>query len=260
MQDANTDQLTVRFFDLSLEYLCIFDASGVIQTANAALANTLGVTSDHLAGCLFHDAVLPRDQAHTIPPLDKLQSSRIPQSFVCQIRGHSEVTRWCMWTIYPHVSEVFHAIGKDITPFKEMEDKENERNIFAEALLDTVLAINSSLSLDQVLNRILSNVRKVVAYDHVHLMLVEADEVEVVGEQRGDLAAADTPHASNHRFRMLDSHYLQTMFETKESLIVSQIHDAPIWMTPPTVAQSGSFLGAPIVVEDEVIGFLAVIT
>jgi signal transduction histidine kinase len=48
------------------------------------------------------------------------------------------------------------------------------------------------------------------------------------------------------------------MFQTHESIIVPEIEQAPDWIAASESGTLGAFLGAPIIVEDEVIGFLCV--
>ena len=73
-----------------------------------------------------------------------------------------------------------HKAGKiiiirDITDRKIIEIKESEQRKFAEALTDTAAIINSTLNLDEVLERILENVGKVVPHDTANIALVDVD-------------------------------------------------------------------------------------
>ena len=201
----------------------------------------------HANDCSSVSAVLANFDPHTTPI-----------SFACRLQGFNETANWYLWTFYARITGYIHAVGKDITPYKEMEAKEVERNIFAEALLDTVLAINSSLALNQVLERILSNVGKVVAYEYVCILLVDADEVEVVGLQNGRQLSDDMRQLKGRRFLIRENHYLQQMFQSRESFIIPEIEQPPAWIVASEIARTGSFLGSPIIVDDQVIGFLCV--
>lgn len=234
------------------------DVHGNIQSANRAFLNVVHTPKNQIHRVPFAEFVHSDDRQSVSEVLDALQKDESPSSFVCRYQCYDDSIKWYMWTIYPFTEECLHAIGRDITPYKQMESKEKERNIFAEALLDTVLAINSSLALDQVLARILSNIGKVVAYEYVSILLVEADRAEVVGTQNiaQDQPAKGVVHGK--KFSIKENRYLHHMFQTHESIIVPEIEQAPAWITSSESDTLGAFLGAPIIVEDEVIGFLCV--
>jgi len=255
------DQTALKsaFFDLSLDLFCILTTNGTIEAANPALTSILCARSRPFTGIPFADFVHEEDRPAAADTLLNLDAIDTPISFACRFRGFDDAVRWYLWTLYPRISGVIHAVGKDITPYKEMEAKEAERNIFAEALLDIVFAINSSLALDQVLERILSNIGKAVAYEYVSILLVEADEAEVVGTQNKS-ADIQAPTLKGRRFSIQGDDYLRSMFHSHESIIVPELERPPAWMVLSAAdkLETGAFLGSPIVVESKVIGFLCV--
>jgi signal transduction histidine kinase len=191
--------------------------------------------------------------------LSNLELLTSPISFECAIRAFDDTVKHFLWTIYPHSGQRLNIVGRDITAFHEMEAKEKERNIFAEALLDTMLAINASLSLEQVLERILSNIGKVVEYDYVNIMLVDEKAAEVVSTLRKDpyQISVNLQHAKAYDIRQHT--HLLAIYTSQECAIVSQMSRPPAWMmSHVTNTKSGSFLGAPITVGNQVIGFLSV--
>ncbi|MBZ0283821.1 MAG: GAF domain-containing protein [Anaerolineae bacterium] len=249
--------LKSQFFELSMDLFCILNMAGRIETANPALTAILSAHSDQFIQHPFIEFVHEEDRSTVPDALSDLESIDTPISFVCRFRGFDETVRWYLWTLYPRLSGLIHAVGKDITPYKEMEAKESERNIFAEALLDIVFAINSSLALDQVLERILSNIGKAVAYEYVSILLVEADEAEVVGMQNKSTATKGD-ELQGTRFAIQDDEYLRRMFHSHESIIVPELERPPAWMVTTDKLETGAFLGSPIVVEGNVIGFVCV--
>ncbi|HEY5087816.1 MAG TPA: PAS domain-containing protein [Gemmatimonadaceae bacterium] len=64
MQDGFPAAATVdRFFDLSLDLLCIVDADGILGHVNPAFTRTLGWTASELASRSYLDFVHPDDHA-----------------------------------------------------------------------------------------------------------------------------------------------------------------------------------------------------
>lgn len=251
-QDDAAD-LKSHFFDLSLDLLCILDLQGCIQDANRAFLALLGKKLAQVQNHPFVNFVDADDH----PAITAVLTAELPLSFVCHHHAFDGMVKWYLWTFYPSAPDFIHAVGRDITPYRDMEIKELERNIFAEALLDTVLAINSSLALDQVLDRILSNVGKIVTYEYVSILLVEAGQAKVAGMQHRTQRRTIIS-TKGEKFSIGGNSYLRTMFETRESLIIPEMEHAPSWILESVPAVSGAFLGAPIIVEDEVIGFLCV--
>lgn len=247
-----------HFFDLSLDLLCVLDARSQILLVNPAFANLLGVPESSLAGRSLLDLMLAPDRDEARIVLSDLANLSGPGSFTCCFRSFDDTVKWYLWTIYNRAPGIFHAVGKDITPYKEMEVQEAERNIFAEALLDTVLTINTSLALDQVLERMLSNVGRVVAYDYVSILLIEGRRAEVVAFQTRHPHDISVNLAGSARFDIQDNEYLDRVYTDRDCIIVPEVAHPPAWMMSASQPVPGSFLGAPIVVEDVVIGFLGV--
>lgn len=251
-------RLQRHFFDLSLDLFCILNTDGILQSANRAFINSLTSSEQHIANTAFLDYVHRDDSQQFLSALSGLQENRQSVSFVCRFSCYGDSVKWYLWTFYHRVNGVIHAIGKDITPYKEMEIKEAERNLYAEALLDIVLAINSSLALDQVLERILSNVGKAVAYEHLSILLVESDEAVVVGIQNKGKTYDNINAIKGRRFLIRESEHLSAMFASRESIIVPDLKNPPAWMLASDINQAGALLGAPIVVDNHLIGFLCV--
>lgn len=256
--DMPEEMLKAQFFDLSLDLLCILDKKGRLEHANPAFMTILKVETDQLRHTPFIEFVYAADRQAVLSAFTSLQDEVSATSFACRFRCFDETIKWYLWTLYPQTHENVYAVGKDITPYKEMEAKEAERNIFAEALLDTVLAINSSLALDQVLERILSNVGKVVAYEYVSILLVDSDDAEVMGVQNGSEHNKNLRELKAKRFSIRKDEHLNYMFNNYESIIVPELKRPPEWMTASKMAMEGAFLGSPIVVDDKIIGFLCV--
>jgi PAS domain S-box-containing protein len=256
--DLREAVLKSQFYSLSLDFLCILDSQGRIEDANPAFVTAFERTNAQLKQQPFVELVWSEDRPEVASILLCLEKLAAPVSFACRFRCFDDTIRWYLWTLYPRIPGSVHAVGKDITPYKEMEAKEVERNIFAEALLDTVLAINSSLALDQVLERILSNVGKVVAYEHVSILLVDGDEAEVVGVKNGRKSHQNVKEHPRKRFLIRDNEHLRYMFCHHESFIVPELKQLPVWMDAAMNGEGGAFLGSPIIVDEKVIGFLCV--
>mgnify|MGYP001117235864 CR=1 FL=1 len=252
MRDAQA-----TFFDLSLDLQLVLDDAGLIVLCNNAFAKMVNKPGQELVGTPLI-AYCDSGNADAHNALTRIPQNQYPTSFECTISHFDDTPHRYIITLYPQPNGTCHVIGKDITPYREMENRESERNIFAEALLDTVLTINTSLALEQVLERILANIGKVVDYDHVTIILVNNQQAEVVGSLRKAPYHLDVTLDTHYMLRIPDHPSLAQMLVSQDYLILPQVDEPPAWMTNHHSHRRGSFLGAPIIVDTHVIGFLGI--
>ncbi len=147
------------------------------------------------------------------------------------------------------------AIKEDITVRKAVESVMRQQHEFVEVLREVVTAINSTLDLNEVLDRILSNISRVVPHDAGRIMLIE----------NGYARVARTFGASQHLFN-LETHWspmpvsvtrnLRTVFETGRPLIIADIAAYPGWIERNVLTDMRANLTAPIRSRRGIIGFL----
>jgi signal transduction histidine kinase/DNA-binding response OmpR family regulator len=129
---------------------------------------------------------------------------------------------------------------------------------FAAALQDSAQALTSTLDLDEVLDRILSNVNRVVAHDAADVMLLDegAGTVRVVRSAQAYPGVGTPPHLLGQPFALVDFHNLCVMQETLTPVLVPDTANDLQWVDIPESAWIRSALGAPIVSRGHVLGFI----
>jgi PAS domain S-box-containing protein len=133
-------------------------------------------------------------------------------------------------------------------------EAEQVQRALAEALADIVSALNSTLDVDEVLDRILTNVERVVPHDRAGIMLIK-DGVARLVRVRG-YGQADQERLYAASLKVDETANLRTMFESGDPLVIDSIADYPGWIRLTSERQlDRSFIGAPIRAGDEVIGF-----
>lgn len=137
----------------------------------------------------------------------------------------------------------------------QTEAAEREHRELAEALRDTIAALNSTLNLDEVLDRILTNVGRVVPHDGASIMLVEAECARIV-RFRNHFRPETELVTLNHSFLIDKTPTLQQMALTGRPLSIPDITNLSDWVPIPYVDWQRSYLGTPIQREDRIIGFL----
>ncbi len=147
------------------------------------------------------------------------------------------------------------VIMRDITERKRAEQAEHEQRTFAEALADVTSVLTSTLKIQEVLDRILLNVGRVVPHDLALIDIVENGIARVVGcrDYTGGGLEARVTGLTVH-VKNLD--YLHQMAQDGQPIIIADFDQK----NPPSelAAETGlrSYLGAPIVSGEELIGFI----
>lgn len=136
---------------------------------------------------------------------------------------------------------------------------EREQRRYAEVLSEMAAAMNGMLSVDDVLNTIAANVERVVSYDAVHIMLVEAEMVRTA-RQRGFErygVEAETAYFSEPISTLSG---LRQMAMTRQPFTIPDVRKHSKWMHHRMSEWVRSYAGAPICYDDEVIGFVVVLS
>ena len=134
---------------------------------------------------------------------------------------------------------------------------EREQRAFSDALRDTAAAINSTLELDHVLDRILTNVERVVAHDAANIMLVEGDSL-VLARGRGYERFGDPARPHSVRYRLDERPFVRRLVETGAGYVVPDTSTDPEWTTLELTTWIRSHMSVPIQVEGRVIGLMSV--
>ncbi len=143
----------------------------------------------------------------------------------------------------------------DITDLKTIQNQERDQRSLAEALRDTAEALNSTLDLDTVLDRILINAGKVVPHDASTLMLIEEGAARIVRQYSYHERGLDD-YVKAFRFSIHEIANLQQMANTGMPLAIPDTYQSPDWVKFPGLEWLRSFAGAPIRIKNETLGFI----
>ena len=119
--------LEERFFDLSIDMLCVLGFNGYFRRLNAAWERTLGFTVVELQSRPFLEFVHPDDRERTLSQNGKVrgggQALAFENRYLCRDGGY----RWLRWNATPdHSQQLIYSVARDITTQKEAE-AERER-------------------------------------------------------------------------------------------------------------------------------------
>ena len=132
---------------------------------------------------------------------------------------------------------------------------EHEQRELAETLSEVVAALVSTLDMDNVLDRLLEQVSRVVPNDVANVMLIEDDHVRITRWRGYDRFGIET--IATAAYPIADIPNLSQMIETGQPVVVTDTQADPHWLRRSEVGWR-SYVGAPIRVQGRVIGFLNV--
>jgi diguanylate cyclase (GGDEF)-like protein len=135
-----------------------------------------------------------------------------------------------------------------------LETAEREQRALAEALRDTAAALTSSLALDVVLDRILSNVGRVVPHHEANIMLIEGDQLRIVrasSEPDATRNATPGPVSQWQRFG-----FMQSIIAGRGPVVVGDVYGSGLDQIFPPEGGIKSAVVAPIRIKGSTVGIV----
>ena len=127
MSAGSNRELEGRFFDLSIDLLCVLDFSGHFKRLNQAWETTLGFSRDELMTKRFIDFVHPDDRDRTLQQNRQVRGGGQARLFENRYLCKDGSYRWLLWNSTPDDDRgVIYGVGRDITDRKLIEE-ERER-------------------------------------------------------------------------------------------------------------------------------------
>jgi PAS domain S-box-containing protein len=138
---------------------------------------------------------------------------------------------------------------------EERTTAEREQRTLAEALRDTSSILSSTLNLDEVLDRILVAIGRVVPHETTNIILVNGSQAHIV-RSRDQVGKYGTSQSSN-QIMILDEFPNPTYVNANhQPMIISDTYNDPNWVVQPNAKWVRSYLSAPIQMDGKVIGFI----
>ena len=160
---------------------------------------------------------------------------------------------------HARLAEAFAAQAAVAIENARLFESEQEQRRLNEALAQAVAAISSTLDIEEVFDQILEQVERVVPGDTFNVMLIEDDVVRVVrrrGYNHLEASHRAPPEGDTipvNRYPLLDK-----MRASGEPVVISDTASSPDWVRTREADWRVSYVGAPIRIQNQVVGFLNV--
>ena len=135
---------------------------------------------------------------------------------------------------------------------------EQARRRVADTLREVALTLTGVLQLDEIMSLILDQLARVIPYDTASLMLREGDELYMAASRGFDEEVRE--RVDTMRFGVDDDPYLRRVVRSKRPVVVADVRAENL---PSDAPDDGTehirgYIGAPLLLDDEVIGVLNV--
>lgn len=247
-----------QLFSLSTELMCVIDYDGFLKDVNPAWTKLLGYKRHELVGKPFINFVHPQDRDASLEVFSQVINGVKITTFENRYQGMDSSFKWLLWNGTPDPErQVIYATAMDITDRKHALEVEQEQRILAEALHDiSVALLSSTLDIDDVFDRVLDHLSKIIPYDTASVMLVETGFAHVTHCRGFD--RRDIPTILSMQFDIIKSPKFRTMLKTGQPVMIADIEEYAEWQQVDQINSlpSRSYLGAPIRVDGQLIGFI----
>lgn len=236
------------------EGLVIVDPDEAFSFANPAAIEIFGNPEGGLIGRTLAEFTTP-EQFERIMEQTRLRSRGEKNSYEIEIIRPGMDARQIVVVAAPWFDKEGRFIGtcavlRDVTEQKKSEMAEREQRALAEALRDTAAALTSTLNLDEVLERILNNVGRVVPHDAASVTLIEDGMGRVVRIQ-----SARLPVRPQMPFALAERPVLRRVAESDVPIVLEDVQQEVEWK-PAIGDWVRSYLGTPIRSHGQWIGVL----
>jgi PAS domain S-box-containing protein len=249
-------------FNTSMVAVLILDHAYRVVWCNEATEVYFGIKRERLIGrdsrrvieedlkCVFADL-----DDYSARLLAAYESGEFTDRFECHVTpDDGREDRWLEHWSQP-IRQGLYAGGRieqytDITARKRLEIAEREQREFTEALRDVAALITSTLNLNEVLERIMTALARLVPYDEVSIVIVEEEGYAIAERPQHDQPKV-TLKSVQHDYQWLlramsDATSLADMAE-REQMHALRPHEA-----------LRGYVGAPIRLQQQTIGVINV--
>ncbi|HEY0144193.1 MAG TPA: PAS domain S-box protein [Thermoanaerobaculia bacterium] len=154
-----------RFFEVSLDLLCIADTDGWFKRINPAFEQVLGYSHEELMARPFSDCVHPDDLASTLEEMQRLGQGHPTVRFENRYLCKDGSTRWFAWTASPvPEARLIYAAARDITERKAAEEALRDSEIRTRSIIDNSLGGLITTDADGVIESINPAAERIFGY------------------------------------------------------------------------------------------------
>ncbi|MGJ3241234.1 MAG: PAS domain S-box protein [Anaerolineae bacterium] len=236
------------------------DVDGQIIYVSPSVSRLLGCADADLIGKPLTDYVHPNDLPNLAQMLEQLiTGSDSPPLGTYRVRAQFDEFVWFEFigTNLLHVAGIEAIVinGRDISERQKRLEAERTQLVIAESLLDSSIALNTTLNFDDVVSRILENVGSIIPHQSANVMIIDEDGFTQVRAAH-DYDRYGHQDDTGFVFNVRTTPTFATMLANKRPLLINNVAQSDLWTWRASDMPLQSYLSAPILEQDQVIGFI----
>lgn len=248
--------------DDQTEFVVRWRPDGTRSFVNRAYCEYFGGTFDELVGTNFMANMKSEHRGF----IDGVLEGLTPEEPVARSEGRFlrpdgriAIQEWINRGVFDQRGQLveIQSAGRDVTEQRQAETTEREKTLLVEVLRDTSSALNSTLDLDEVFDRILANMGWLIPYNASAIFFVESDHARVVRrngwEDHGIASIPSTVHLTETEIATLSE-----MMATGKPIVIQDTEQDSRWNPGDRrLYWVRSFAAAPLFDESKIFGVLA---
>ena len=256
-----------RIFDSSADGLIISRLDGVVVDANAAACEMHGYSHEEFIAIAAPAHIHPRYQQQRDAWVEAMRQG-LPSSLrAVAIRRDGSTFDVDVRTVplqyrgELHLLSVLRDVSVEVRAEQVLEVRVEERTRDLQLLLEVSQNVASVLEVRDLAGRVLDRLGSVFAHDGAGMLVIEADEVRVL--QTRDAQGLGDPELVDSRFRLPLVGPAGEAITTRRTVVVADVLADPELAAqqagvPGRAAAGRSWLAAPLIVQDRVLGVLTI--
>ncbi len=135
-------------------------------------------------------------------------------------------------------------------------ETEQHRRQIADTLSEIARAISSTLKLDQIIELLFNQMENLIQFRSASIQLIQAGKRTVIGGRGIDLSTTTKEGAKRLWSPITDDPLISEMVRTRQPLLIPDTHQDPRWEIRTETKIVRSWIAAPLVAGDHVVGIL----
>ncbi len=238
-----------RFFELSLDMLCIASTNGHFKRLNPAFTHVLGWSMEELLERPFWEFTHPDDLLITQSAIEKLADGADVIHFEHRFCTKQAGYKWLAWAAHPTAEGTLYAVARDITEQKETMQQLSERATRTQMLYQITAQV--SRDIDEQLQQSLALARNLLGLDTAIISQIDG---EVYTIRHFDTSAGGLTQGQTFQ---LGETYCSITLETDRTVAISHMDRSPHRRHPCyQVFQLEAYIGTQVEVQGKRYGTL----
>ncbi len=257
-----SERLYRNLFELATDSIMLVELeSGNILEANNSAAKMLGYAPEELSTMNVKNIEASRIAVTETITLDFETNEQMlfeqlykrKDGTLVPIESHSRIIR------YQNTAAVLH-FARDITHRRRILQSEYELRLLAESFRDSADAFNRAVTFDDVLDVLIQYVARVVPSTTANVIWYEAatDTARMIRWRGYDVFGFSDDDIGSVAFKVSETGNLRHMKATRQPINVGDVSELEDWHDIVTSSWVKSYMGAPIFIKDELMGFLSI--